>query len=64
MESKNVDGSKGKICNECGGYGFTYGIRSFIGCIPCKQTGVQPENLEQEVKRLKELLCMYDVNTR
>jgi hypothetical protein len=53
---KNSDGHLGKICNWCGGYGFTNVITGGSrGCPKCDQTGVEPVSNEELLNRIKEL---------
>jgi hypothetical protein len=50
------DGSKGPLCNLCGGYGFTNSITGGSpGCQRCEQTGVEPVNLRELQQRVEEL---------
>lgn len=53
---KNSDGHLGKICNYCGGYGFTNLITgSSAGCPKCNQTGVELVSVEELQKQIDEL---------
>lgn len=58
--NKNADGRLGKVCNNCGGFGFTLHLtQGSAGCMYCGQTGVaQPTNAElaSEITRLSSLL--------
>lgn len=67
--NKNADGHLGPICNNCGGFGYTLGLkgeRGGGGCHQCNQTGVAtPTNqdlenrvasLETEIRGLKNLI--------
>jgi len=37
---KNLDGAKGPVCNNCGGYGFTMKLKGGkLPCNDCDQTG-------------------------
>lgn len=41
-EAPNVGGTKGEVCNNCGGYGFTLGLKGVkLTCHDCGQTGVK-----------------------
>lgn len=53
---KNSDGHLGKTCNWCGGYGFTNVVTGGSrGCPKCDQTGIEPVNIEDLLKRINEL---------
>jgi hypothetical protein len=66
---KNETGILGKICNNCGGYGFLNTLSgTSSGCMPCGQTGVAKptvEELQEEIKELRNLLLSknFDKNT-
>lgn len=70
IERDNVlknDGSKGAVCNNCGGYGFTNGLNgAALGCQHCEQTGIQlPSRLElqKQITELQEMLKQINGNT-
>lgn len=47
-DGKNVDGSKGKICNNCGGYGYTMALKGGrLPCTQCEQTGAQEMTMRE-----------------
>ena len=53
---KNSDGHLGKICNWCGGYGFTNNITGgSSGCHKCNQTGVELVSNEVLSKKINDL---------
>ena len=53
---KNSNGKLGKICNYCGGYGFTNNITGGSGgCIKCGQTGIETVSNFELQKKIKEL---------
>lgn len=62
--AKNFDASLGPICNNCGGYGFTYTLSnngSASGCIHCKGTGVDKEALfEQRFRALEDRIAYLE----
>lgn len=52
---KNAKGEFGEICNNCGGYGFTNGIKGSSTCPDCRGDGIKAVNvreLETQVKKL------------
>lgn len=52
----NVDGHKGKICNNCGGYGFTMNIMGGkLDCQDCEGEGIALPKKSELLKRIKEL---------
>lgn len=56
MVYKNETGILGKICNNCGGYGFTNNLQgSSSGCFRCDQTGVQKPTVEELQAKIEEL---------
>lgn len=41
-DAKNISGKNGEKCNNCGGYGFTMGIKGEkLPCKDCDETGVK-----------------------
>lgn len=47
-EGRNLDGSKGAVCNNCGGYGYTIKLKGGrLPCSFCKQTGAREETKEE-----------------
>lgn len=63
--NKNADGRLGKICNNCGGFGYTLHLISggSAGCYHCNQTGVEaPSNhdLQNEIVKLQRMLGISD----
>ena len=53
---KNSDGHLGPVCNNCGGYGYTGGIRGPQGCMSCDQTGIKTPTraeLQQQIDELR-----------
>lgn len=63
-KARNTDGSKGKVCGNCGGYGYTLKLKGgTIDCFECAATGVGAEgikdmqekmqSMENEIKTLK-----------
>lgn len=65
--AKNIDGSKGEKCNNCGGFGYTLGLRGEkLSCKECDGEGVklltrkelqnQVFDLKQDLKHLKQAL--------
>lgn len=61
MVCKNETGVLGKICNNCGGYGFTNNLQGqSSGCIQCNQTGVEKpsvDDLQNQVNELKSIIA-------
>ena len=56
---KNSRGQLGPICNYCGGYGFTNGIKGSATCPDCRGDGIQPVNvreLQTQVMKLTNLV--------
>lgn len=55
---KNLDGSLGPKCNNCGGFGYTMGLKGkTIQCAYCDATGVKtPTNreLQDQVSEIKD----------
>lgn len=66
-KAKNSDGHLGEKCNNCGGFGFTMGLKgTILQCKICEQTGVklpslrelqtQISNLKKDLHLLKKAL--------
>lgn len=50
------DGSKGIICNYCGGYGFTNNMTGGSnGCIRCNGTGIEPISTHELQRQINDL---------
>lgn len=56
MVYKNETGTLGKICNNCGGYGFTNNLQGqSSGCRDCEQTGVAKPTVIELMMEIAEL---------
>jgi hypothetical protein len=73
LAPKNTRGQLGKICNNCGGFGFTLSFgkdSNSNGCQRCDQTGVEPVDthelqrqfieLSKQVVELKEIIIKHN----
>lgn len=57
--TKNTKGDLGPICNYCGGYGFTNGLKGSSTCPDCHGDGIQPVNVRElyaQVVKITELM--------
>jgi hypothetical protein len=55
------DGSKGPLCKNCGGYGFTNSITGGSpGCQRCEQTGIEPVNVQELQKQVSDLTKLVE----
>jgi hypothetical protein len=58
---KNEDGSKGPICNNCGGYGFTNTLTGgSFGCKECDQTGIALPSKREMLEKIEALQRQLD----
>lgn len=54
--AKNLDGSKGKVCGNCGGYGYTMKLKGgTIDCVDCATTGVGAEGIKDMQEKMKSM---------
>lgn len=53
---KNLDGSKGKVCSNCGGYGYTLKLGGGkLDCIDCAGTGVGAEGVKDMQEKMNKM---------
>jgi len=61
-EPKNIDGVLGEKCNNCGGYGYTMGIKGkSLSCEECERTGVKlptRRELQTQISEIRKDLQM------
>lgn len=52
----NLNGSKGKVCYNCGGYGYTLKLGGGkIDCVDCAGTGVGAEGIKDMQEKMKNM---------
>lgn len=60
--AQNLDGAKGGKCNNCGGFGYTMGLKGVtLNCTFCQGTGarqVSPAELEARLSAVEQDLAM------
>lgn len=56
---KNSDGALGDRCNNCGGYGYTTGIKgNSLGCFDCEGTGIKLQTRQELTTRIDKIESM------